>query len=316
MQEICGLTQGKLDSIFSMITIQTLSPETKAYNMIVYLASHPRSGNFWLQNLIGNQFKRLTTDVHYGMNDPNILAHWTADNKRHYNIDVYPLNVRERTRYSQLSDWMVSYKSPEEEELHKGILPGCLKPLNSLRIRSILAEDQETYFVKTHFYPHSKYLEGEYAIQIVRNPGACLWSHYNFKRDLMKEYNEDLSHLIRGDAVFGSWSEYHFKWAEIAKKLGSRYLFVRYEDLFRNELEFCKKLQSFLGLQIVSSELQPFDFYHKLLPTLTREGKSGGWEKNYSKDQLKLLWNTHRNMMTQFGYQEPNYDLGMYKAQY
>jgi len=284
--------------------------------MITYLASHPRSGNFWLQNLIGNQFKRLTTDIHHGINDPNILEHWTADNKKHYNIDVYPLDMGQRTKYGKLSNWMVSYKSPEEEQFHKGILPGRLKLLNSVRVRNILANDQETYFLKTHFYPHSKYLDGEYAIQIVRNPGASLWSHYKFKRDLMKEYEEDLSHLIHGDSVFGSWSRYHFQWAEAAKKLGSRYLILRYEDLFGNELEFCKRLQSFLDLHILSSELQSFDFYHKLLPTLTREGKADGWEKNYSKDQLKLLWSLHHDMMHRFGYQEPNYELGMNEAQY
>jgi hypothetical protein len=284
--------------------------------MIIYLASYPRSGNFWLQNLLANQFKRLTTDIHYGTNNPNILEHRTKINKSYYDIDIVFLDEREIMRYGELSKWMIGYKSPMEEKPHKGILPGCFELLKTVQIRNILSQDQETYFLKTHFYPQPGYMHGEYVIQIVRHPGACLWSYYNFKRDLMKNYDTDLSSLIKSDYDYGSWSQYHQEWARVAQKLGSRYLLVRYEDLFGKELEFCKKLQSFLNLSVLSDGLRSFDFYHSLRPTLTREGKADGWEKNYSKNQLKLLWKTHRKMMTRFGYQEPNYDLGMDNPHY
>ena len=284
--------------------------------MIVYIASYPRSGNFWLQNLLGNQFKRLTTDVHHGVNDPNILEHRTKINKSYYNIDMHSLDKSESTKYGELSRWMIAYKFPLEERLHKGILPGCLELLNTAKIRDVLSKDEEYYFLKTHFYPHPTYLDGEYVIQIVRNPGACLWSYYNFKRDLLKKFDEDLSGLIHRDFDYGSWSQYHLAWADAASKLGSHYLLVRYEDLFGKEIEFCKEIQSFLNLEIISTELRTFDFYHELRPALTREGKAGGWEKYYSKDQLKLLWDTHGNMMNHFAYQEPSYDLGMNEAHY
>ncbi len=282
--------------------------------MIIYIASYPRSGNFWLQNLLGNQFKRLTTNIHEGINRPNMLEQWINVNKRYYDIDVYPLEDNDATKYGKLSSWMVGYKSPAEAQPHKGILPGCLELLNDVEIRNILANDEECYFLKTHFYPYSEYLDGEYVIQIVRNPGACLWSYYNFKRDMMKKQDVDLTSLIQSDSDYGSWSEYHLEWMEAARKLGSRYLSMHYEHLFGRELEYCERLQSFLDLYVASTELRSFDFYHELRPALTREGKAGGWEKNYSKDQLKLLWNTQHDMMTRFGYQEPNYDLGMDEA--
>jgi hypothetical protein len=284
--------------------------------VIIYVASYPRSGNFWLQNLLANQFRRLTTNLHEGANNPNMLAQWTKFNKEYYDINVYPLDDRDHTKYGELFSWMVSYQSPAEEQLHKGILPGFLGLLKKTEIRTILSNDQESYFLKTHFYPDSEYLEGEYVIQIIRNPGACLWSYYNFKRDLLKKQDVDLTSLIRSDSDYGSWSQYHLDWTEAARKLGSRYLSMRYEDLFGKEIEFCEKLQSFLDLNVASAELRSFGFYHELRPMLTREGKAGGWEKNYSKDQLKLLWNIHREMMTRFGYQEPNYDLGMDEAHY
>lgn len=284
--------------------------------MIVYIASYPRSGNFWLQNLLANQFKRLTTNLHEGANNPNMLAQWTKFNKDYYDIDVYPLEDNDRKKYGELFSWMVSYKSPVEEQLHKGILPGFLGLLKKTELRNILSKDQESYFLKTHFYPNSEYLKREYVIQIIRNPGACLWSYYNFKRDLLKKQDVDLTSLIQRDSDYGSWSQYHLDWAEAARKLGSRYLSMRYEDLFGKEIEFCEKLQSFLDLNVASAEMRSFGFYHQLRPMLTREGKAGGWEKNYSKDQLKLLWDTHRAMMTRFGYSEPNYDLGTDVAQH
>jgi hypothetical protein len=87
-------------------------------------------------------------------------------------------------------------------------------------------------------------------------------------------------------------------------------MLARYEDLFDKEVEFCERIQPFLNLSVKSTELRSFEFYHKFRPTLTREGKANGWEKNYSKKQLILLWQTHGAVAKQFGYQEPDCKLG------
>ena len=285
--------------------------------MIVYIASYPRSGNFWLQTLIGNQLKRLTTNIHEGNNHPNvldILERFTTFNKEYYDIDVYPLDETLGVTYAELSSWMVNYKSPDDAHMHIGILPGCLELLKKTRIRNILGQDSQYYFLKTHFAPYSGYFEGEYILQIVRNPGAVLWSYYNFKRDVMKQNDVNLADLIRNDSDYGDWSQYHIEWMKVSQQFGSRYLLVRYEDIFGKELEFCESLKSFLNLSIKSRELRSFDFYHKLRPALTRQGKAGGWEEKYSKDQLRLLWEIHGAVMTQLGYPEPIYDFGLEKA--
>ena len=143
--------------------------------MIVYIASYPRSGNSWLQNLIGNQFKRLPVDIHHKVDDPNTLEQWTISAKRRYNIDIYPLDQMGDIRYDELSNWIVNYKCAEEQ-LCKCVLPGCMELLNNTEIRKLLSSDQETYFLKTHLSPYSDYMPGEYVIQVVRNSGACLWS--------------------------------------------------------------------------------------------------------------------------------------------
>ena len=93
-------------------------------------------------------------------------------------------------------------------------------------------------------------------------------------------------------------------------------MIVKYEDLAGNELKFCEKLQSMLQIPIYSNELRSFDFYHKMRPSLTRKGSTVGWEENYSKEQLHLLWETHGTMMQHFEYGEPNYNLGLDEALY
>lgn len=231
--------------------------------------------------------------------------------KQFFDIEVQPLGIKNRVPYKGLSDWMIRYKSLDEKEFHTGILSNGLGWLNKVEIRDILSKEKEYYFLKTHFLPYDNYLEGEYVIQIVRNPGAVLWSYYNFIRDMKKQYDQDLTSLIlhgKQGAPWGGWSEYHNQWIEASKKLKSHYMLIRYEDLFGKEVEFCENLQKrFIGLSIQTEKIKGFEFYHNLRPSLSREGKADDWEKNYSKNQLELLWDIHRQTMTQFGYSEPDY---------
>jgi len=281
--------------------------------MIIWLASYPRSGNFWLQTLLGNQFKRPTIKMYSEHNRESTLRQWISQNKEYYDIDVFDTDTEKLMEDSELFRWMATYSFSGNNESYKTLLPGCVKLVKKAKIREILAKDNEYYFVKTHLLPFSDYFDGEYVIQIVRSAGASLWSYYNFKKDI-QHFDGDLSDIIRGNSVreWGNWTGYHEKWLNTANSLGlDHYMQVRYENLFNREIEFCEKIQSFLGLPIVSTEIRPFHFYHSLRPTLARKGKATGWEENYSKEQLKLLWDIHGRMMSHFGYSEPNYDLGL-----
>lgn len=279
--------------------------------MIVYIASYPRSGNFWLQNLFGNQFRRLSTNIHEMSNDA--YHRFTNFAKRYYGIEVLSFENANTAQTKQLSSWIVRYKHPEETAICKAILPGCLGLLENIDVRSYLANDKDHYILKTHLPPYSDYLEGEYVLQIVRNPGACLWSYYNFKRDNLNRMDDNLAQIIKGDQDYGNWSIYYSNWMAAAKKIMPNYMLVRYEDIFNRELEICKKLEPFVGLSLESDALRSFDYYHKIRPSLTREGKADGWETNYSRKQLKELWKTHNKVMELYGYPEPNYELGTEK---
>jgi len=274
--------------------------------LIVYIASYPRSGNFWMQTLLGNQFKRPTTRMSSRHTREKTLQQWIAQNKKYYDIHVFDMNEDKSSDGAELSSWMTRYTYSGTDEVHQALLPGCEKLVKEPAIRETLAKDKEYYFLKTHFLPYSDYYDGEFVIQVVRNTGASLWSYYNYKKDL-QDYNGTLSDVILGKSAgrWRDWTTYHKKWLDATKRLGSHYLQVRYEDLFNREIEFCERIQTFLGLPIISTELRTFEFYHNIRPALTRKGKATGWEENFSREQIELLWNTHGAMMTHFGYQEP-----------
>ncbi|ETR72288.1 MAG: hypothetical protein OMM_01838 [Candidatus Magnetoglobus multicellularis str. Araruama] len=115
-------------------------------------------------------------------------------------------------------------------------------------------------------------------------------------------YNKSLTDIIEGHIHWGSWSDYYSDWYDNAHLLKSRYLFLRYEDLKQNEMVFCSKLSKFTRLPMLSSAIQSFQHYQKINQKMFRQGLIRGWEKYYSKKQLKLLWNIHGKVMKKFGY--------------
>lgn len=276
--------------------------------MIVYVASYPRSGNFWLQTLLGNQFKYPTTNIHVAFDDIEKQRDQAIKAmKRWYDIDVFRLSPKTlETQFLPLSDWLLGYNTPGNANHNLFLLSGCHKLVNELPVRQLLADDSRLFFLKTHFDPFPKYLPGEFVIQIVRHPGAVIWSYFNFKRDMKNMVPDTLSGVIQKDPAYGNWSEYHQKWISAAERLGSRYCLVKYEDVKGRELELCDRLSGFLNQPVRSRELRPFEFYHKLRPAITRQGKADGWEQNYSKDQIEMLWEIHHEMMRYYGYSKPD----------
>lgn len=271
--------------------------------MIFYIASYPRSGNSWVDRLVANQFKRLTSSAHGPPRRPAKMDEWINDME-----DLYQIRIRLPSKTSE-TEWFLLYEC-EDGSFHRRMVNGCQYILSEAESRRQLALEDEQYFVKTHFRPYEVYSAGENVIQIVRNPGAAVWSYYNFFHDI-RGLNVSLSDIILGKAGFGSWSEYHREWLAAADRLGSSYLRVRYEDLFDKELAFCDRLEAFTSLPIKSRELKPFEYYHARRPLHTRKGMPSGWERHYSVAQLELLWQEHGEIMVVFGYPEPDYSKGL-----
>jgi hypothetical protein len=287
--------------------------------MIYYISSYPRSGNAWVRNLIKHQFGFLSTSVHGDGTDGEQLKIWYENKSeiKQYQIitpkkkDLYGL-VESNPLYRR----MASFVPPDGKKIkHRTLLPGLKTLFLDGSIRKQLASESETYFIKTHFLPYDEYFPGEYIVHIIRNAGACLWSYYRFRKDVLAK-PVTLDNIVLGNVAFGHWGKYESQWALTADKLGVNFLLVKFESLLNNELAFCEKIAPFLQLPVISTDIKPFEFFHQQRPNLARAGKASGWEVNYSKAQLAALWKEHGETMARFSYGEPNYQAGLDQALY
>lgn len=286
--------------------------------MIYYIASYPRSGNSWIISLIANNFSRITTDIHSRQPDANAFNRLAGNIKKLYNIDLkLPIGIpRKRPELGELAEKLFLYETTRHSEIFRytGLIGGCQNLLTEEN-RSRLAADKDFFFLKTHLPPYDSYFPGEYVIQIIRNPGACFWSYYNFLKDVIHTH-KSLTDIVNGNVGFGSWSDYHESWFQFVEKLGDHYLRLNYEKIVGAELSCCRNLSKFMNIPMLSEDIKPFDHYHEILPHLMRQGKATGWEQYYSKDQLNLLWQKHGGMMTLLGYATPDHRLGQDIATY
>jgi len=274
--------------------------------VIVYLATYPRSGNSWVQNLLLENFGRETTDIHArvrrdGRYDSGPRASTRRGGERTRATDPRP---------EELDDWFVPYVNPLRDGwTHRRLLRGCQDVLTR-RHRKELAKSDEVYFLKTHHAPFERYFRGERVVQVVRNPGAALWSYAQFRLS-MRGVQPPMTEFIRGSIGYGSWATYHEAWAEAAGRLRRRYVCWTYEEMFDNEPAICERLASFTGAPVLSWSRRSFDDYHAASPIQIRAGEATGWERHYSSGELHELWSRHRRMMEHFGYREPDYALAL-----
>lgn len=276
--------------------------------MIIYIASYPRSGNSWINSLILWNFQYLTSNI-YPM-------------KKSVKYEEWHLRAAAKAPTTGQQDlvwnkWTALYEPPlTPQSTHRFLLPGCKKMLTETN-RKQLAQEKEHFFLKTHELPFPHYFEGEYVIQPVRHAGAVLWSYYNFIRDFQPWYRRrSLTGVIKGKVLFGSWNDYHLCWAQTAAKLGGRYLRIHYEWLGDHQAEACDQLEQLTGLKCFQRASIPFQHFKDSDPMMFREGTTRGWEQHYSKDQLHLVWQMHKEAMQYLGYSEPDYEKGLEKPIY
>lgn len=272
--------------------------------MIIYLASYPRSGNFWLQSIIANQFGFLTCNIH--PTDTLSIEKLRKRSEQYYDIEV--ISIADPEFMSGLKIPPGCFFNYQVKGLERnGLRTGFGRILINTEVRKRLAAADEHYFVKTHHPPHQQYFTGEKVVQIIRNPGAVLWSYYNFTRDIENNNDNSLVDFINGNVGYGSWTEYHRNWRTTADRLNNKHLLLAYEDIDADAMSACERLSLFIGQPVLRRESKSFEYYHKLRPALARTGRASGWETHYSQPELTTLWTEHGEMMQAFGYDQPRY---------
>jgi hypothetical protein len=292
--------------------------------MIIYIATYPRSGNWWIRSKIKENYGIVSTEIYLGkpakdkkksriknfIQGQAAYKKWVAwENqnskfiKKHLMTWEYDKELIEEK--TPINLWMYKEKGYREEyALVKGL--GCI--LKYPAIRAYFSDQPNLYIIKTHDQPYDYYHRKEKVLQVIRNPGASYWSYVNFFRDV-RNVTVDLDDMMQGKVGFGSWKIYHDNYIQTEKKLGNNYKKILFEEFKVNELEIVKSLGSFLERPLLSEEITPFENYQKRRPDLARKGTAFGWEENYTREQIELLWELHKDTMKYYGYSKPNFYL-------
>lgn len=154
--------------------------------------------------------------------------------------------------------------------------------------------DKDTHFVKTHEHPE----DGNAAIYMIRDGRDAVTSYAHYQREFVGS-DLTVSDVIVGRTGFGSWSEHVSTWSPATR---SNTLLIRFESLLYELEKHTLRLSKFLRLEPVSNKLPSFSELHALNPAFFRAGSTGGWRDLFTADETELFWQTHGNVMSQYGY--------------
>lgn len=272
--------------------------------MITYLATYPRSGASLAQNLVFRGLGRVVSAVKAGGGDNQFLDRW--------GVTHGPETAANMSAGLIWDDRVTTYL--DDGRPRRIILPGPLDYLTEERRRAFAAEDTN-FIIKLHAPPFERYFEGERAINVVRHPGAVLWSYFRYLVDFVMERDADhiferppptLSRVIAGETPFGDWSDYHRAW----EAAGLPRLVLRYETLAADAAPQIDRIGAFLETPVLSHEVMDFATYAARFPGKGLRGASEGYEAFYTAPQLGVLNDRHGALMARLGYDPPAAEAG------
>jgi Sulfotransferase domain len=270
---------------------------------IVWLASYPKSGNTWLRAFLAN----LLTDAREPF-DINKLSDFT------------------------MSDMRAGYF---EEVAGRPLGELDFKSLNALRPevhRRMAARGRPLALVKTHHaltavdgVPTITSEVTAGAIYVVRNP---LDVAVSFSRHMGLDIADAIAALNRRDnylpthdrMVFqflGNWSDHVRSWT---RARGLRRHVMRYEDMLGDPEASFAAVAAFLGIEAPAERLaravafssfgqlqrqeaaRGFRERSEVAGAFFRSGREGIWREYLSPRQIDLMRETHREVMSEFGY--------------
>lgn len=272
---------------------------------ILWLASYPKSGNTWvrafLANLIADRADPLA---------PNALQSYADD-------EALP------ERFSELAGRPSDQLGFEE-------IAG-LRP----RVHALIAQRaQGTRLVKSHNmtgsmdgHPLYNWQVTAGAIHVVRNPldvAVSMTHHFGLNaEDAIERLGNDNT-ATANDEMFvaqmlGSWSRHVAGWAEIAERLGSKVLVLRYEDLLEKPAKHFARAAKLMGIQdkaridraVRHAGFQTLSMLEKRegfveavngKSRFFRAGRANQWREALSRGQVARVVHDHREQMAKFKY--------------
>lgn len=268
--------------------------------MIVYIASYPRCGNSLTRDIIHTYFQRPTANIYpHEVPYPRRLKY--AEN---WHVgDAIPAEIKTRRWWLVWNPWTAVYdlNIPPYTKSHRYLIHGSQKTLTRIN-RLRFSQEKTIFFLKTHERPFRYYFPGEYVIQIVRHPGPVLRSYHNLLRKT-EGFNKTVDDFIEGRVGYGSWSDYHRVWGDAERRLGRRYLRLRFEEASADNLSAARAIHNLIGLPYDSNATtRNFEGLHQQNPQMFGFGSNQAWQSFYTPEQLTRLYQVHGDQMTALGY--------------
>jgi hypothetical protein len=241
---------------------------TAPKNMIIWLASYPRSGNTFFRILLNSLYGIKTYSLY---NDSNFEKLGASETVGHLPL---PASVEDLAGRKEVY-FVKTHGFPIDEN------PAIY-----------LVRDGRDALVS-----YARYIQSFEKKSLVKSVLGLESFQANLK-DLIKG-NDKLAREI------GTWNENVLRWVRQRPK--GKTVVIRYEDLVKDpESELSNALKS-LGLsqEKVDGGTKPsFEELHAKWPEFFRKGKSGSWREEMSEELHKLFWDRQGEAMAAVGYVE------------
>ena len=231
--------------------------------MIIWLASHPRSGNSFMRAVIFMAFGIRTASVYREKSNQKLTP-----------------EQEEMQRFS--FDTMGYQDLPEDFNFEKA------------------RQSKEIYIIKTHEMASVKNV-GDKFIYLIRDGREVSVSYRHFassRMNILADY-KDIIDGVHHAPNWGNWSDHVRSWNPQNNPNG---LLLRFEDFTKNPKEAIQTLSKFFGLEPLSKEIPPFSEFHAKQPSHFRSGKTDSFKTEMTPDEQKYFWIAHGTVMRLFGY--------------
>jgi DUF971 family protein len=162
---------------------------------------------------------------------------------------------------------------------------------------------REVELIKTH----ASSLHGnDDVIYILRDGRDATASYWHYVRDWEREPTGSFTEFLHSLPSRGNWWAFHiYSWLEVEHP--HRLLLVRYEDLWRDQVNELGRMLDYLGLE----PIRPFTDYgakisfenlHANEPTFFRSGRIGAWRETFSREDERFFLEHDLGYLTRLGY--------------
>lgn len=287
--------------------------QTTDNNIIVWLASYPKSGNTWfrafLTALLGDGDLNINQMRNDGILSSRAIFEDATDTDSTYFYDseikvILPDIFRHvATQYNKERLFIKSHDAYTYNAVNKPIIPKEPTRCALYFIRNPLD-------IASSFANHQGSSIDE-AISTMNQPkGALAKQHGNY--NIKSQFRQ----------LMLSWSGHVESWT--SSDVPFPVLVLRYEDMLADGLNTFSKAVKFIGLEKSQKEIENALFesrFEKLKEqevkngfgeknrnskSFFRNGQSGGWKQELSSEQVRLIVNNHHQVMLKFGYSIPD----------